>query len=334
MDAVYTYVDGDDPEWKKAYACAAQIPLSDIRFRDHGELVLSVQLLLRHAPWIRKIYVVYATMTRSLQSRLEALVGPQRLVLVPQSVLLNNKSTFSSCEVEAYLWRLPNITPNFLYLNDDMAIGRPVTLSNFVSESGLPWIDVSAVSKTFQSQNAAHKHNENAWRVFSSRVHHAFPKIHTSHFPSIMSVRGCRRAWQLFPDVFRNLDRVRTVHTINTQLLMALTTVWLGLGLFRTQAHRSPYRLAQALVENEPEGLAHVLRTRPHFFCINGISETSQKRFNVFARLYIQACDTTPYPTITRWHWSSESRLAGWRNGDDRLRLVPSKKSSLSSHGR
>lgn len=303
MDAVYTYVDGDDPEWKLAHALNTGAEPNDVRHRDHGELLLSVQLLMKNAPWVRLVHVVYATISDRLKSQLASIVGP-RLRLVAQMSLVN-KPTFSSCVVEAHLWRLPGVSSFFVYLNDDVAIGRPVPRSIFWANAHMPWIDVSALSDRSGPKNLAQQHNENAWREFVAVFpRHALPKVHAAHRPSVMSVVGCRHAWKLFPHVFQNLDPVRTHNTVNTQLLMALVTVQLGIGHMRCRIHAPPHNLAHAFVEDEPEGLAYVLQNRPHFFCINGITEASQQHFAVFSRQYLS--ERVLCPAIKQWHWTSE----------------------------
>lgn len=90
MDVVYTYVDGSNSEWLQQYAAETSIPLSDIRFLDHGELVFSLSLLRTHCnAWVRRVYVVHAG--SGVQADTLAAIrrlfqdAPDRLRIVPQS---------------------------------------------------------------------------------------------------------------------------------------------------------------------------------------------------------------------------------------------------------
>jgi len=323
MDVVYTYVDGSNPEWLQQYAAATNIPLSDIRFLDHGELVFALSLLRAHCDaWVRHVYVVHAgpgikTDTMAAIQRL----FPGRLRTVPQSDIVVGGPTFSSCTVEANLWRLPGLSDPFVYSNDDMAFGRPFALSRyFVGE--LPWIDCSAVPASHETCNMSQQHNENAWRLFKSKFPYSrIPHVHVSHFPSVMSVAGCKRTWQIFGDELAAAPLIRCDTTINFQLLAALVTIEAGLGKLRTRAHLPPHSLARAFVEMQPEGLAHILRQRPHFFCVNGVNRENARLFHEFCRQFLQ--NKGKAPTITRWTWSPDQDLPHLRDcqrklGDDR----------------
>jgi hypothetical protein len=60
VDAVYTWVDGGDPAFqamRRRYANAAE-PEQVQRYRDNGELRLSLRSLLRHAPWVRRVHIL------------------------------------------------------------------------------------------------------------------------------------------------------------------------------------------------------------------------------------------------------------------------------------
>jgi hypothetical protein len=61
-----------------------------------------------------------------------------RLVLVTHADIFANKShlpTFSSPAIEANLHRIPGLSSNFLYLNDDTMFGAPVWPSDFITPS-------------------------------------------------------------------------------------------------------------------------------------------------------------------------------------------------------
>ncbi len=69
VDAVYTWVDGNDPEWAKrkteaqadisqSGASLDETSLAECRFLDNEELRFSLRSLARHAPWIRNVYLI------------------------------------------------------------------------------------------------------------------------------------------------------------------------------------------------------------------------------------------------------------------------------------
>ena len=317
MDAVYTYVDGANPSWRAQYAATAKIPLSDIRFSDHGEIVFSAQLLLKHATeWLRNVYVVHAG-SGLKEETLDALeqafaASTHRLIIVPQDDLLPGPS-FSSCTVEAHLHLLPGLSENFVYLNDDMGLGRAIHRTSFIAEDGKPFVDFSAVTRGHVVCNMSQQHNENAWKLFCARFQPNIPKVYVSHFPAIMSQTGCRRTWEYFASALKSMPVVRSLETINFQLLAGLVSLHEGLVHMRARAHLPPHRLARAFVEMEVEGLQYIREQRPHFFCINGVSEETCGAYRAFCRGFLASLKN-PAPNITRWSWAPLPRA----DGDDR----------------
>lgn len=326
MDVVFTYVNGEDRCWAAAYAQTTGREISDIRCMDHGEIVLAVDLLVRHcSPWLNKVHIVHAGtgMKEETLVALERLLGCRRLHLVPQGELVP-VPCYSSCSVEAHLHLIPDLSEVFLYCNDDMFVGRPLPLDRWLHPDGRPWVDMSAVPNASRGPtNLAQEHSENAYRLFRS----AFPRsraphVHVAHFASVMVRQACRDTWTRFGDVLtRQLSTpVRTRGSVNFQLLAGLVAVETGLAHRRTRIQRAG--MARALVEMEPEGLGYVLAQMPHHFCVNGVDAGNLGRFTDFARRYLAKCGAS-YPCISRWTWSSEELHQGdcgaWlANGDDR----------------
>ena len=64
IDFVITWVDMDDPKWKKTFAKYSggidnsNNSFSEARFRDHGFLKYWFRGIEKFAPWVRKIHFV------------------------------------------------------------------------------------------------------------------------------------------------------------------------------------------------------------------------------------------------------------------------------------
>lgn len=292
VDAVYTYIDGADPGWRAGYAdITGSPPASDIRFGDHGELALSIRLLLRHCgEWVRRIYVVCGDSGISAETlwKIEPLVGPDRLWVVPQSDLLDRPS-WSSCEVEAVLHRLPGITPHFLYMNDDMGFARKIPRALFLG----PPVRLDAARCSSRVANLAQQHSQNSYQLFKLRFPASpIPPVEAPHFPSMMTVRGGEQMWAWFGAELGTMEPVRTLRTYNTQLLNILVSAHLGLGELRTQAHTKG--VSRVLAEDNPWMIA---KLRPHVYCINGIRDRAD--FARFTRTMLQARKTPPVKVLS-----------------------------------
>ncbi|KAJ5719690.1 hypothetical protein N7493_007268 [Penicillium malachiteum] len=159
IDAVYTWVNGSDPEWKAErdfwYRCWLQdsdgarqnlnnVPSmsdknddgasDDNHYRDNDELRYSIRSLEKYAPWIHKIYIVTNGQVPSWLNREDL-----RVKIVTHSEIFENSShlpVFSSSAIESHLDRIPGLSDYFLYFNDDIFLGAPVEPDDFIGPSG------------------------------------------------------------------------------------------------------------------------------------------------------------------------------------------------------
>lgn len=321
MDIVYTYVDGSNEEWRAYYKKCGGFSPPDIRVNDHGELVFALELLKRHCPWIRNVYVVHAG-SRVKQSTLESglQLYPTNLHFIPQDTLMDGIETFCSCAVESRLHMIPGLSENFIYSNDDMFFGRPLHLSAFMHGSK-PHIDFSLVQRPqlTKAPNLAQLHNDNAWNLFKSKFTRSpLPYMHVAHFGTVMSKSACEFTWKLYKaDLWTNIlaNLFRTRETINFQLLASLVAVHCNYAHLRLRSYlpesipRAPRqdhtRYARALVEMESEGLDYVLLEKPHHFCINGVEDSTEHAFTDFCTKYLSQCELLGYPPISRWFYAA-----------------------------
>ncbi|HEY0642082.1 MAG TPA: stealth conserved region 3 domain-containing protein [Nocardioides sp.] len=141
VDVVYTWVDGDDEAWlaarderitalggtPSARAGGAQ------RYRSRDELRYSMRSLHLFAPWVRRIHLVTAG---QVPSWLDASHEKVRVVdhrdILPASAL----PTFSSHAIETRLHAVPDLADHFVYVNDDVFLGRPRRKEHFFTPGG------------------------------------------------------------------------------------------------------------------------------------------------------------------------------------------------------
>ncbi|WP_435745538.1 stealth family protein, partial [Nocardioides sp. SYSU DS0663] len=142
VDVVYTWVDGSDPEWD----AARQARLAEVtgtahtrqssgraRFLDRGELRYSMRSLHLFAPWVRRIHLVTAGQVPAWLD-----VDHPRVNLVDHRDILPAGAlpTFNSHAIETGLHRIDGLTEHFVYLNDDVLLGRPLGPEAFFSPAG------------------------------------------------------------------------------------------------------------------------------------------------------------------------------------------------------
>ncbi|MGH8879062.1 MAG: stealth conserved region 3 domain-containing protein, partial [Stackebrandtia sp.] len=160
IDVVYTWVDSRDPQWQATrgqYGGETEPgPISaanDERYLDREELKHSLRSLWMFAPFVRHIYIVTADQHPSWLSTIDSRV---RVVshreLFPDASVL---PTFNSHAIESCLHRIPGLSENFLYFNDDVFLGREVTVDDFFTSSGLAKVRLSPSQYIYEGEPEA-----------------------------------------------------------------------------------------------------------------------------------------------------------------------------------
>ena len=154
IDVVYTWADGTDLKFRKEMcACLHDLAASPHsssfqpgRFRDNGELRYSLRSLEKFAPWVRKVFIV-----TNGDSPTWLNVSDDRVSVIAHDLIFTRKSdipTFNTNAIEANLHRIPDLSRRFLYFNDDVFLGRPVSVEDFVTPSGGQYLYVDHVLPT------------------------------------------------------------------------------------------------------------------------------------------------------------------------------------------
>lgn len=146
IDAVVTWVDGDDPGFRlrrqqavdrlkredRELARRSEIAFSPARFVQHDEIRYCVRSILNHAPWMRRIWLVTDDQFPDAFDR--AKLDP-RIVLVSHRELFREFAdalpVFNSGAIEALSWRIEGISDRFVYFNDDFFLTRPSAPRDF-----------------------------------------------------------------------------------------------------------------------------------------------------------------------------------------------------------
>jgi hypothetical protein len=226
IDVVYTWVDGEENAWLRAKAEAAELAdpdkfteraHDDSRFADHDELRFSLRALEQYAPWVNHVWIVTARQR-------PAWLDPDNdwVSVVDHSVIWPDERglpTFNSHAIEACLHRIPGLAEHFVYLNDDMLIGRPIGPETFFHSNGIGRFFQSRAlvplgppqSGEIASSTAA----KNARRLIRERYGVTFTRkfFHTG---APLTVSGLAELEATFPDVVDATRRAqfRTVEDV------------------------------------------------------------------------------------------------------------------------
>lgn len=232
IDLVYTWVDGTDPTWLKrkeevlssfdvsvVHATAA----SPSRFSSRDELRYSLRSVEMYANWVRHIYIV-------TDGQIPAWLNVDH----PKITIVDHKEIFSELDglpvynshaIESQLHRIPGLSERYLYLNDDVFIGRPISPLLFFTSSGLSKffpskesLDLDRSSNLDMPVTAAAKNNREYIRGETGRVLTNKFK-HTPH-PQIRSV--LEQFEKAEPQLFSRISKSRIRHPEDLSIASAL----------------------------------------------------------------------------------------------------------------
>ena len=117
MDAVITYVDGNDPVWKQDYEKTTNVPVMEKRFRDWGTLKYLLRGIEAKMPFIRNVYLVVSHPSQAPEwADREQLKIVLHKDIIPAEFL----PTFNCNPIEMHLHRIPGMDEEYIYFNDDM----------------------------------------------------------------------------------------------------------------------------------------------------------------------------------------------------------------------
>jgi hypothetical protein len=143
IDVVYTWVDGSDPAWRASRDAhlADEGRLNEeaanaSRWLDREELRYSLRSLSLYAPWVNHVWLVTAGHVPDWLD-----TAHPGLTVVTHEEIFEDPGllpTFNSHAIEAHLHRIPGLAEHYVYLNDDVHLGRPVPPGRFFLSNGVP----------------------------------------------------------------------------------------------------------------------------------------------------------------------------------------------------
>lgn len=142
LDIVITWVEADEAYVRdKNFWLKREIKMLDEkeiarRSTDNKELKYSLRSIEKFFPYYNKIYLVIkdGQFPKYIKER------HPRLVIIKESDIMPNEylPTFNSMAIEPYLHHIPNLSDNYIYMNDDFIFLKPTNKSYFLDKNYKP----------------------------------------------------------------------------------------------------------------------------------------------------------------------------------------------------
>ncbi|GGW60709.1 stealth family protein [Streptomyces griseoloalbus] len=307
VDAVYTWVDGDDPPLA-AKRRAHQAPSDDViaaretgasRYTSHDELRYALRSLEMYAGFVRHVYLVTDSQVPAwLDPDAEGLTVVDHRDILPADAL----PVFNSHAIESRLHHIPGLPEHYLYFNDDVFINRPVRAEHFFHGNGIARIPLSplklgvgAPHPLEPAPNSAGKNAREVIRRFHGR-HITHKSLHTPH-PQLLSVM--REMESLAIEELERTSRSRFRSTADVPPASTLHHHW-AIATGRAVPADYRFRYVQLGTPDMPRRLARLAAGEDiDFFCLNDVDTAPAARSQ--ARAAIHAFLERKYPFPSRF---------------------------------
>lgn len=217
MDAVITYVDGLDPLWQADYAAwhDGKAPLAK-RFRDWGTLPFLLRGIESNMPFIEKVHLVVAR-----ESQVPSWVNRETVHVVLHEEIMPEGCLpcFNSCSIEMFLHRIPGLSEEYLYFNDDMFPVAPCSAGDFFVDGRC----ATGFARCFGANTLYRKQTRSSDRLarkaLGLRPGLSFRR--PQHCPSPMLKSACEKACEAVEtEILSRLSRLRTPSNTNQYFFM------------------------------------------------------------------------------------------------------------------
>lgn len=264
IDLVYTWVDGNDLEYQKLINKYSNKPidLNPERIRDVYEtLKYSLRSIEKYAPWVNQVYIF------TCRPQVPKWLNTQH----PKISIIHHDEVFDPVDVptfnynviESYLYKIPNLTEEFIYMNDDFLFGDHVTPFDFYTKDGK-----ILIHGTLFGENLG-------WRVYNKK-NDVFGLGIIEHSPLLVR----KKWWQKMQEARPNLIEEIKSHKFRegTDVMMYKLYRWYALK-FQPHACKAitlpellkihTFHKITNRLNKQIRGFNYLLKKKPKFFCLN-----------------------------------------------------------------
>ena len=133
MDAIILFVNMDDPQWLSEYEKHVAYPVDKKKFRDWGFLKYVMRGIDTYMPFIDNIHLVVM-----MDSQVPEWVNRDKVNIVYHEDIIPKEHLplFNSSSIEMFLHKIPGLSEEFIYFNDDIFPTQPLEYNDFFDGNG------------------------------------------------------------------------------------------------------------------------------------------------------------------------------------------------------
>lgn len=287
VDIVYTWVNGDDPQWQRRKSEAQGIldhesvnetAVNASRFNNRDELKYSLRSLEMYAPWVNHIFLVT---DQQVPEWLNA-EHPGITVVDHRDIFTDTSAlpVFNSHAIESQLHHIPGLSEQYVYMNDDIVFLRPTEASLFFHGNGQAKfypstapLDLAPSSARDLPVLSAAKHNrELIERTFNRTITNKLKHTPHAQLKSVLEQLESDN-----PEIFSKLSHSTFRHPDDLSITSALHH-WYAYGLGKATPANIRYGYVNVAADDAERRLTGFAQSRRFdVLCVNETETTPER---------------------------------------------------------
>ena len=162
IDAVITWVDGSEPNYKlKLEENLKNKKIINRQFTQANEIDFCVASIIKFAPFVRKIFIV-TDKQKPRFSGIRHMVSLEKIEIIDHEEIFRDNldcmPSFNIRSIDALLFKIKNLSDKFIYFNDDMFLIKETTKEDWFKDNKA--VITGSWAKTYNKQlikNISHK---------------------------------------------------------------------------------------------------------------------------------------------------------------------------------
>lgn len=145
IDIVLTYVDGRDKAWQHQYLVYSRIEKvkfdkNNVRFRSWDNFHYIFRSIAQYMKFINNVYLIVES-----ESQVPSFINTDIVKIIYHKDIIPEEflPTFNSNTIEMFMYRIPGLSENFIYLNDDMIFLKELNASDYYDDNMNPLVIVN-----------------------------------------------------------------------------------------------------------------------------------------------------------------------------------------------
>ena len=139
IDAVITWVDGSEPNYKlKLEENLKNKKIINRQYLQANEINFCVASIIKFAPFIRKIFIVTDNQKPNL-NEVGHLVSLNKVEIIDHKEIfrdnMDSLPTFNIRSIDALLFKIKNLSNKFIYFNDDMFLIKETSIEEWFKDN-------------------------------------------------------------------------------------------------------------------------------------------------------------------------------------------------------